>query len=96
MRGRDFNDSDTSASWPVAIVNEAFARQFLNTEDPIGKHFGMDMARYSGTYEIVGVVQDAKYMDPEKPACAMFFVPLEQTLHFQEKLMQVSRRNHIL
>jgi predicted permease len=88
VRGRDFNESDTSASRPVAIVNEAFVRQFLNKEEPIGKHFGMDMARYSGTYEIVGVVQDAKYMDPEKPASAMFFVPLEQTLHFQEKLMQ--------
>ncbi|HUI85019.1 MAG TPA: ABC transporter permease [Candidatus Binatia bacterium] len=88
VRGRDFDRSDNSASRPVAIVNEAFVRQFFPNEDPIGKHFGMDMARFAGTYEIVGVVHDAKYIEPEKPAHPMFFVPLEQTLHYDDKLMQ--------
>jgi predicted permease len=72
IRGRDFDHSDTSGSRPVAIVNEAFVRQFFKNEDPIGKHFGMDMARYAKTYEIVGVVRDAKYMDPDRPAQPMF------------------------
>ena len=88
LRGRDFSESDTSASRPVAIVNEAFVKQFLKNEDPIGKHFGMDMSRYAGTWEIVGVVRDAKYTDPANPARAMFFVPLEQTLHYSDVLMQ--------
>ena len=88
MRGRDFDRSDTSGSRPVAIVNEAFVRQFFKNEDPIGKHFGMDMSRFAKTYEIVGVVRDAKYNDPEQPAQPMFFVPLEQNLHFDEPLMQ--------
>ena len=88
VRGRDFDRSDTSGSRPVAIVNETFARQFFPKEDPIGKHFGMDMARYAKTYEIVGVVRDAKYTDPDHPVKAMWFVPLEQTLHFDEPLME--------
>lgn len=88
VRGRDFDRSDTSGSRPVAIVNEAFVQQFFKNEDPLGKHFGMDMARLAKTYEIVGVVRDAKYTDPEQPAHPMFFVPLEQTLHFDEPLMQ--------
>ncbi|MGC2108211.1 MAG: ABC transporter permease [Candidatus Korobacteraceae bacterium] len=88
VRGRDFDQTDTSASRPVAIVNEAFVRQFFKNEEPIGKHFGLDMARFAGTYEIVGVVHDAKYSDPDRPARAMFFVPLEQTLHYTNKLMQ--------
>ena len=88
VRGRDFSESDSAASRPVAIVNEAFVRQFFKNEDPIGKHFGMDMSRYAGTWEIVGVVRDAKYSDPERPARAMFFVPLEQTLHYSDPLMQ--------
>ena len=90
IRGRDFDHSDTSGSRPVAIVNEAFVRQFFKNEYPIGKHFGMVMARYAKTYEIVGVVRDAKYMDPERPAHSMFFLPLEQTLHFDEPLMQAN------
>jgi predicted permease len=98
LRGRDFDRSDTSGSRPVAIVNETFVRQFFkNNEDPIGKHFGMDMSRYSKTYEIVGVVHDAKYTDPDRPANAMFFVPLEQTLHFDEALMQgLESKSHFI
>ena len=89
VRGRDFDRSDASGSRPVAIVNQTFVGQFFkNNEDPIGKRFGMDMARFAKTYEIVGVIRDAKYTDPDKPTRAMFFVPLEQTLHFDQKLMQ--------
>jgi len=88
VRGRDFDRSDTSKSRAVATVNEAFVRRFFKTENPIGKHVGMDMARYAKTYEIVGVVGDAKYTDPDQPARPMLFVPLEQTLHFDEPLME--------
>ncbi len=88
VRGRDFDRTDTSGSRPVAIVNEAFVRQFFKNEDPMGKHFGMDMSRFAKTYEIVGVVRDAKYTNPDQPAHPMFFVPLEQNLHFDEPLMQ--------
>ena len=97
VRGRDFDLSDTSASRPVAIVNEAFARQFFKNEDPIGKHFGLNAARYARTYEIVGVVHDAKYVDPDQPTHPMFFVPLEQTLHFDEKLAErLERQSHFV
>jgi predicted permease len=88
VRGRDFDRSDTSASRPVAIINEAFAKRFFVNEDPIGRHFGLDMARFAGTYEIVGVVRDAKYTNPQQPANPMCFMPLEQTLHHDEPLMQ--------
>ena len=76
VRGRDFNQGDSSGSPPVAIVNQAFVKRFFPGEDPLGKHFGMDTAQYAGTYEIVGVARDAKYNDPEVPARPMFFVPL--------------------
>ena len=87
VRGRDFNQSDSAASRPVAIVNEAFVKRYFPNEDPLGKHFGLDNARYGGTFEIVGVTSDAKYIDPEKPAGPMFFVPLEQTVSYPDKLM---------
>jgi predicted permease len=88
VRGRDFTESDSSASRLVAIVNESLVRKYFPNEDPIGKHFGMDNSRYSGTFEIVGVAHDAKYNDPDQPAKPMFFVPLEQSVHYPNVLMQ--------
>lgn len=88
VRGRDFAESDSGSSRPVAIVNESFVRKYFPNEDPIGKHFGLDMSRYAGTFEIVGVARDAKYNDPDQPVKPMFFVPLEQTVHYPDVLMQ--------
>jgi predicted permease len=84
VRGRDFTESDSSASRPVAIVNESLVKKYFTNEDPIGKHFGMDNSRYAGTFEIVGVARDAKYTDPDQPARPMFFVPLEQRVHYSD------------
>lgn len=62
----------------VAVINETFARRFFPNEDPIGQHLGMWDASHSGDYEIVGVVEDAKYRDTRGPAYATFFLPLLQ------------------
>ncbi len=88
VRGRDFAESDSSASRPVAIVNESLVRKYFPNEDPIGKHFGMENSRYAGTFEIVGVARDAKYTDPDQPANPMFFVPLEQRVHYADVAVQ--------
>jgi predicted permease len=88
VRGRDFAESDSGTSRPVAIVNESLVRKYFPNEDPIGKHFGMDISRYSGTFEIVGVARDAKYNDPDQPAAPMFFLPLEQRVHYANVMMQ--------
>ena len=88
VRGRDFAESDSSASRPVAIVNESLVRKYFPNEDPIGKHFGMDNSRYAGTFEIVGVARDAKYNDPDQPAAPMFFLPLEQRVHYSDAAIQ--------
>ncbi|MHB8656293.1 MAG: ADOP family duplicated permease [Terriglobia bacterium] len=79
MRGRAIEERDTPTAPHVAVINETFARRFFPNEDPIGQHFGMDDASHSGDYEIVGVVEDAKYQDTRGPAYATFFLPLLQT-----------------
>ena len=97
LHGRDFSESDTTGSRPVAIVNQTFVKRFFPNEDPLGKHFGMNSAKYAGDYEIVGVVRDAKYVDPEKPANSMFFLPLGQSIHYTEKLAQsFEERSHFI
>jgi len=78
VRGRTIGDQDTPNSPQVAVVNEAFVRKFLRNEDPIGKRFGFGDIRNAGDFEIVGVVEDAKYSDAREPAYETFFLPFLQ------------------
>jgi predicted permease len=79
LQGRAIDERDTPAARHVAVINETFARRFFPNEDPIGQHFGMGDASHSGDYEIVGIVEDAKYQDTRGPAYAEFCLPLLQT-----------------
>ncbi len=47
LAGRDFNENDTAASPKVAIVNEAFARQYTGGVNPVGRRFRIEAARAS-------------------------------------------------
>jgi macrolide transport system ATP-binding/permease protein len=78
LRGRAIGDEDTPASRQVAVINETFARKYFPKEDPIGKHFGMGDQSHAGDFEIVGVVEDAKYQEAREPAYPTFFVPFLQ------------------
>ena len=80
IRGRGFTDGDTATSQKVAVVNQAFVRKFFPKEDPIGRHFGVFELKFSGTFEIVGVVADAKYTNPRSEVRPMYFRPLTQQL----------------
>ena len=89
LRGRGLTEADRGKTAQVAVVNEAFVRRFFPNEDPVGKHFGLDLPDYADTFEIVGIVRDAKYIQPEKPARPMFFVPLAQWVgSYKEELLQ--------
>jgi predicted permease len=78
-RGRAIDERDVPGVRNVAVINETFARGFFPNEDPIGQHFGMGDVSHTGDYEIVGIVEDAKYQDTRGPAYATFFLPLLQT-----------------
>ncbi len=64
VAGRDFDPGlDTPATPLVAIVNEAFARTLLSGSAPVGAHFTVEATPSSPerTYQVVGLVKDAKY-----------------------------------
>lgn len=91
LRGRGFTAADNETAAPVAIVNEAFVKRFLRSdEDPLEQYFGLDLPENAGTYRIVGVVRDAKFAGwgLDKPARPMFYVPLAQTVDYPQKLMK--------
>ena len=60
VAGRDFAFEDQSRP-PVAIVNQAMARHYFGTGNPLGRRFTFEGQTRS--YEIIGIVADAKYYD---------------------------------
>ncbi|MGA9719215.1 MAG: ABC transporter permease [Acidobacteriaceae bacterium] len=90
LAGRAINEDDNGNTRHVAVINEAFSKQFFGNQDPIGRHFGPAPLRNAGTYEIVGVVQNIHYVrwgfkDPARP---MYYVPEAQTVHFDQLDLQ--------
>jgi len=80
LRGRVIGKEDTPTSRRVAVVSRAFVQKYYPKGDAIGKHFGIGDASHTDDYEIVGIVEDAKYQDARKPAYRMFFLPFLQTV----------------
>ncbi len=70
LAGRDFSARDQAGS-PVAIINEATARDCFGNENPIGRHITLShitLTKGQRTYEVVGLVRDAKYNDLQPAA----------------------------
>jgi predicted permease len=78
LRGRTFDEHDTPASARVAVVNAEFVHHFFSDANPIGRRFSIGDGGRPGAFEIVGVVEDAKYQSPRDPAEPMAFLPLLQ------------------
>jgi predicted permease len=80
VAGRDITDRDRLGTPPVAIVNETFARVFLNGASPVGHTIKLFLpGPPPPPIEIVGVVADAVYArslrDPIGPT---IYLPLAQ------------------
>jgi predicted permease len=78
VRGRFIDEQDSPSSRRVAVIDEAFARKYFPNEDALGQHFAIVDPGHPGDYEIVGVVEDAKYQDARAPAYVTAFLPLQQ------------------
>jgi putative ABC transport system permease protein len=77
LAGRDVDERDAQGALPVALVNEAYARKFLNGRNPIGESvvFAGDEAPPRA---IVGVVSDAVYVSVRDGVRPTVYVPLAQ------------------
>lgn len=94
VKGRGITEADRRGSRHVAVVNEAFARQFFKDEDPIGRHFGSGDPRISGEFEIVGVARDSRYLTYglSEPVGPFYFLPEGQVT---EHLLPANRTGEI-
>ncbi|HEX9005036.1 MAG TPA: FtsX-like permease family protein, partial [Blastocatellia bacterium] len=64
----------------VAIVNESFARQVVNSANPLGQRFRVEATPTDPetVYEIVGLVKDTKYYELSEEIGATMFFPIAQ------------------
>jgi putative ABC transport system permease protein len=65
LKGRDFSDTDTESSQPVALINRTFANTYFAGEDPVGKQIqlGLPQPMVSSTapslrLTVIGVIGD--------------------------------------
>jgi predicted permease len=80
LAGRDFTDRDSKNAPHVVIVNETFARKFLDGRNPVGHRLRQPEfpGRPSSEQEIVGYVQDAVYRSLRAPVPPTMYIPLPQ------------------
>jgi predicted permease len=82
LRGRPIAPEDLDSEHPVAVVNNAFVRRFIEKGDALGRHFGGDYAK-APQYEIVGVVGDARYSELRGEVDPTAYIPLKtNAAHF--------------
>jgi predicted permease len=82
LRGRAFNDRDDSAGARVAIINQALARKFWPTGEPLGERI-ISGKGYGPEFEeperqIVGVVGDVHNFGMTADALPAVYIPMAQ------------------
>ena len=91
VRGRLFTAHDNVAnSLRVAIINQAFARQFFPGEDPIGQYITPTFPYTDepvAPRQIIGVVGDTRVNDFFQPYQAQFYLPYAQDPSHQRPLV---------
>ena len=81
IAGRDFADSDTADSAPVAIVSEELVRQQFAGDDPVGRRLRINVGHANGQtdveWTVVGVVGNTK-SSLDGPVRQTIFIPTTQ------------------
>jgi predicted permease len=89
LKGRFFNESDSPSSQTVVVVNRAFAKQYLGTDNDLGKVLGESLFNFTKNRRavIIGVLDDERQVSiaaesqPEIQICIPQITP--DTLAYQ-------------
>jgi predicted permease len=73
LRGREITDSEEITRTPVAVVNQAMAKQLWGDIDPVGRRFRLTAPEQPNWFTVVGVIADFRHFqgndpDPVSPA----------------------------
>jgi macrolide transport system ATP-binding/permease protein len=78
IAGRAIYSQDGGSSTTVAVVNQAFVHRFLLAGNPVGRRFSLGSRFRAPGFQIVGVVEDAKYGGASEAPPPMVFVSAYQ------------------
>lgn len=98
LRGRIFDDAESRRGAHLAMVNQAFVKQYLGDLDPIGQSVRSPMLKIDqpnlltaqspdGWLEVVGVVGDAKNDGLDHPVKPAIFLPYSFVLPPEERFI---------
>jgi len=76
-RGRSFDDADDGRN-PVALVNEAAAKQFWSGQDPVGRRVGRRWGEHVSWCTVIGVVGNVKAGGLDGPDDPQIYLPAAQ------------------
>ena len=76
--GREFTTQDDGGAAKVAIVNQAFVREYFDGANPIGER--IVIPNYADRIEVVGVAADAKYTELRTATPPTVYLPALQQL----------------
>jgi predicted permease len=78
VRGRYFNESEDASKPRVAIINQAFARQYFSGADALGQHLSY-LSTPPVPMEIVGIVEDIRQGPLDTAIPPVLYVPFNQS-----------------
>jgi predicted permease len=98
LRGRIFDDGESKRAAHLAMVNQAFAKQYLGDLDPIGQSVRSPMLKIDqgnllsaqspdDWLEVIGVVGDAKNDTLDNPVKPAIFLPYSFILPMDEAFL---------
>jgi predicted permease len=80
LLGRDLGPQDVASAESVCVVNEAFAKFYFGSQNPIGKHVTDEFPDTRKTFTIVGVARDARENSLRQPIVRRFYISAMQPL----------------
>jgi putative ABC transport system permease protein len=94
LNGRLLTEADVNGARKVAVVNHLLVQKYLGNENPIGRQLTLKFLATlrqgkvdDPTFEIVGVVADARNQGPTDPLLPEAFIPLSITGGFDRGLL---------
>jgi predicted permease len=82
LEGREFRASDDEKAPRVAIVTEAFARQYYPGESPVGRAIQL----WGRPYMVVGLARDGRYFSRAEAPRPFVYVPFIQNHRFSQEI----------
>jgi predicted permease len=91
LMGRGFSDDDNAASARVAIVNQAFAKEYFQG-DALGKRLNTNIQSKDAAHDfsgrtIVGIAQDVRYNGLERDVAPIIYLPMNQVPQWRMNLV---------